>query len=96
METSKRAEKEPGPTNKRKAERRVVQHDGMVYAESGKPLVPCSLRDVSAAGAQIELKKEIELPPQFILSLSPRAEVRRRCVLVWQFLIVAGVKFIKE
>jgi hypothetical protein len=88
--------KEPSPTNRRKAKRRAVQRDGMVYAESGKALVRCSLRDVSESGAQIELKKELELPMRFTLSLSSGAEVRRRCSLVWQFSIVAGVRFLKD
>ena len=78
----------------RKAKRRPVTVDGMLYALTGKRLASATVCNVSAGGAQLELKKEIELPPAFQLSLSRRGGVRRSCRKVWQFATVVGVSFL--
>lgn len=80
----------------RKAKRRPLRHTAMIYSDSGQRLATCELRNVSATGAQLEMQQEINLPPRFILSLSIRGVVRRRCVLVWQFSTVVGVKFVLD
>lgn len=82
-------------TDGRKAKRRSVQHDGVVYAASGETIARCRLRNVSDTGAQIELIRDVDLPKRFVLSLSSQGQVHRRCELVWQFSTVVGAKFEK-
>lgn len=77
----------------RRSKRHFVRHDGMIYGSNGARIAPCVLRNVSAGGAQLELKREIELPKTFVLALSGKGEVRRRCRIVWQFATVIGVRF---
>jgi hypothetical protein len=73
--------------------RRKISATGMIYATDGKAIVSCSVRNVSAGGAQLILDREKELPPKFVLSMSQTGQVRRECTLVWQFSIMAGTRF---
>jgi hypothetical protein len=65
----------------------------MIYDTDGKWVAPCRLRNISVSGAQLELKRETELPRTFLLSLSKNGEVVRRCVIVWELSTVVGVRF---
>jgi len=80
-------------SNNRATKRQPITVEGMIYDHHGKSIAPCTLRNVSAGGAQIELEQEIDLPRTFMLSLSRDGHVRRNCIKVWQFATVAGVKF---
>jgi hypothetical protein len=85
------------PGNNRASKRLPVEIDGMIYDRQGKQLAQCMLRNVSAGGAQLELVQEIDIPKDFVLSLSREGHVKRNCERVWQFATVLGVKFtIKE
>src|ERR1700730_18329363 len=78
----------------RRAKRRAIHRDAMIYGLDGKPIVSCALRDISTTGTQLALTKEAELPRLFILGFSLGGQVRRKCCLVWQFSIVVGVRFL--
>jgi hypothetical protein len=65
----------------------------MIYSAEGQPLIACTVRDVSANGAKLELAKEVELPGKFKLALSRDGAVLRNCFLAWQFATVVGVRF---
>jgi PilZ domain len=80
----------------RKAKRRAVRLAGKIYSRHGEPIVDCEMRDISATGAQLALRQEIELPREFLLSLSLGGHVQRRCRKAWQFSILVGVKFADE
>jgi hypothetical protein len=84
----------PDAVNKRKAERRSLRWGGAVYDRDGRFLVACSLRNVSATGMQIELGREVTLPSHVICCMGADGRVRRPCELVWQFSVVAGVRFV--
>jgi hypothetical protein len=79
--------------NARKDKRRSVEANGMVYDMQGRPLVTARIRNISVGGAQLELTQEVDLPATFQLALTRDTVVRRTCTRVWQFAIVAGVKF---
>lgn len=82
--------------NKRKATRRSLRWNGAIYDRNGRFIVEFSLRNVSATGMQIELGKEQALPPHFICCMATDGQVRRPCELVWQFSVVAGVRFVDK
>jgi len=77
----------------RSSKRRPVSVDGMIYDHRGQQMAPCIVRNISINGAQLELMREIVVPPTFLLSLSHDGHVRRSCSKVWQFATVLGVKF---
>lgn len=75
------------------AKRQPVEIDAMIYDIHGTQLAHCSVRNVSAGGAQLELKQEADIPEVFLLALSHDGHVQRHCHRVWQFATVLGVKF---
>lgn len=77
----------------RKASRRKLQLNAMIYRCDGTPLVGCQVQDISATGARLALAQATELPATFWLTLSRGGEVRRRCNLVWQNSIEIGAEF---
>lgn len=62
-----------------RAKRVATNVQGMIYGADGNMITPCRLRNVSSSGAQLELARDLELPRTFLLSLSKKGEVIRRC-----------------
>lgn len=54
----------------------------------------CTIHDFSQAGTRLTLPKYLKLPQSFELDLTRNASVVRRCHLVWQEGLTAGVKFL--
>jgi hypothetical protein len=77
----------------RKSPRFKVALAAMIYDTDGKSVTACTVRDISASGARLELSQDIPLPKSFLLALTRDANVRRSCEAVWQLSIVAGVRF---
>ena len=80
--------------HKPRAKRQPVDRVGMIYGTDGARIAPCRLRNISNTGAQLELRRETELPAVFLLALTENGHVRRQCTIVWQFSTVIGVKFV--
>jgi PilZ domain-containing protein len=55
--------------DKRKAVRRPIPVPAMIYGDDGKPIVGCTVRDISATGAQVLLARPTTLPTDFVLAL---------------------------
>jgi hypothetical protein len=89
-----RGENAVGMQRRRARAKRVPTNiQGMLYTIDGQLIAPCRVRNISVSGAQIELRREAELPKTFLLSLSKNGEVVRRCITVWQLATVVGVRF---
>jgi len=82
--------------NNRHSKRQPVSVDGMIYDRCGQQLFTCTIRNVSASGAQLELAGESVIPQDFVLALSRDGRVRRQCKKVWQFSTVVGVRFAEQ
>lgn len=80
----------------RKSPRRNIFQTGVVYDADGNSVTECFVRDISATGARLELRKDVPLPKSFSLALTSDGGVRRSCKTAWQFSIVAGVRFNDE
>jgi hypothetical protein len=77
----------------RKSIRRHVRHPGAILKD-GAILSQCTVLDVSASGAKIELKMPIEIPDEFELHLSSNGQVRRNCKVVRRTETEIGVNFV--
>jgi hypothetical protein len=77
----------------RKSPRFKIAAPAMIYDANGKSVMACTVRDISATGARLELSQDAPLPTPFLLALTRDANVRRLCEPVWQLAIVAGVRF---
>jgi hypothetical protein len=77
----------------RKALRREIRHVGVIVHADGKVRLPCTLRDVSATGALIEVEVPADVPDSFVLLLSANGRARRRCAVVRRTKEAVGVVF---
>lgn len=77
----------------RKNIRRHIRHPGVIL-KGGAILSQCTVLDVSASGAKIEIKIPIEIPDEFDLHLSSNGQVRRHCQVVRRTEKEIGVHFV--
>jgi len=64
-----------------------------LYSHDGWPLGECTVRDISATGAQLIAATNEEFPKALLLSLSRDGRVRRYCQVVWRTENRIGVHF---
>lgn len=86
---------EPAPTakttkDKRRASRRDVKRAAKI--SFGKHTLVCSVRNVSATGASIQVADVAAIPDSFRLVMEMETTARR-CVVVWRKATQVGVKF---
>ena len=81
---------QPPAADKRKAARRTVLKTGRI--RFGKSSEICTVRDMSATGAAIELVGAASLPDKFDLVLEMESAARK-CTVVWRKDRQLGVKF---
>ena len=72
--------------------RRAVNATGAVILGAGEPLA-CTILNVSAGGAQLEIAAEVELPATF--EITTDAAFRRPVEVVWQEGNRVGVRWAK-
>lgn len=77
----------------RRSEPRQRTFLGASIARDRAPDVDCIVRNMSRAGACLELQGPAVLPDEFSLLIRP-AGVRRACRLVWQKAQRSGVRFL--
>lgn len=80
----------------RQAPRRKLKIPVIIFLESGERVTQAHTLDVSKGGAKLKLDRSIDLPEQFLISLSERGDVQRLCRLVWRAANEAGVRFIER
>jgi hypothetical protein len=85
---------------KRKHTRRMMVQPVAILRPDGELVCECTLRDVSDTGARLKLAKQvssaIDIPQEFILSLSKRGNIFRQCETVWRQGDELGVRFISR
>lgn len=79
----------------RQSSRRKLKIPVLVFLESGERLAEAHTIDVSKGGARLKVDLSIDLPEQFLISLSERGEVQRLCRLVWRAAGEIGVRFVQ-
>jgi hypothetical protein len=79
----------------RQSLRRKLQVPVLIFQESGERIAQGFTLDVSKGGAKLKVDRSIDLPPQFLISLSERGEVQRLCRVVWRMSGEVGVRFIQ-
>jgi hypothetical protein len=79
----------------RQSSRRKLKIPVLVFQESGERITQAHTIDVSKGGARLKVDLSIDLPEQFLISLSERGEVQRLCRLVWRAAGEIGVRFIQ-
>jgi hypothetical protein len=80
----------------RQAPRRKLKIPVVIFLENGERVAQAHTLDVSKGGAKLKLDRSIELPEQFLISLSERGDVLRLCRVVWRAASEIGVRFIER
>jgi hypothetical protein len=80
------------PSAERRGNRRDrITTEGVIWHDHPYSMIICTVRDASPAGACLLLPDKVSpLPSEFDLIVD---RVTRRCILVWQQISRAGVKF---
>ena len=68
----------------------VVPHTAVIITDPKSPGIPCTLVNISAGGACIEVASPEILTKRFGLL---HGKTRKRCVVVWRNHHLVGVKF---
>lgn len=79
------------PIENRTASRRSTYRGGEIVFNAGRNRLPCTVRDLSARGARIELKTSATVPDRFDLML-PNT-LRQPCKVAWRKGREMGVSF---
>jgi hypothetical protein len=78
----------------RAAQRRYVRHPAILLNGDGSIFCLCTMKDVSATGAKLELQTDSEVPDRFTLLLSKYGKVRRECKVSWRSKTAIGIRFV--
>jgi len=84
------------PKDNRRKSRKALKTTAFVYTIDGWPVGECKTLDVSETGAKLIWTSPDDVPPEFLLSLSPNGRVRRRCQIKWREADKIGVRFVLE
>ncbi len=81
---------------KRKSPRQTVRVTAMMANMDGGAIGLCKTLDMSATGARLEPKRQVQVPDEFLLVLSRDARIVRRCKTVWRNGDQIGVRFLTD
>jgi hypothetical protein len=73
---------------------RRATFEGAAIVVGGRELSSCAVRDLSHAGARLQVGCSVGLPDQFDL-VSTSSLTRRRCRIVWRSPRAMGVEFVR-
>lgn len=80
-------------TELRKTRRRHFDYRARIQEDKDARALACAISDISASGARLNLKDDVDLPDSFFLLLTPNGAARRRCRLIWRDGLTVGVEF---
>ena len=81
-------------TNKREA-RKSVRQSGWITLDGGFAARPCTVLDLSSAGAKITVDDSHSVKAKVRLAFSRDARTGRTCEVVWRRGKTLGVKFVR-
>jgi len=79
--------------NRRKVTRRRTFKTGTIILGK-KAHLPCTVRDLSDSGANLEVQATFEIPSMFLLGMPGRSP--RSCKVIWRTASKLGVRFRRE
>jgi len=76
----------------RKRPRRQFNYAAKIVIDDSEPR-PCTISNISHAGARLVLENDEPLPDRFTLLLSQNGDARRHCRIAWRKGVSVGVEF---
>lgn len=80
----------------RKARRRNVRQSAFILSSDGSMRYSCTMVDVSATGAKLELHAPCDVADTFTLMLTESGSVYRDCKVSWRSTRSLGIEFVAE
>jgi hypothetical protein len=77
----------------RRESRKEVGRKAWLDVGDGRPLLACTVIDISASGAKVALDDAAHVPPTFGLRLTHGARPNFSCQIVWRNADALGVAF---
>lgn len=78
-------------TDQRGAERRRTLKGGHIVFNAGRSTIDCTIRNLSATGAKLQVASVVGIPDTFDLLLA--GDGKQACRVVWRTLKELGVEF---
>lgn len=78
-------------TDNRQAQRRSTLKGGHIVFNGGRSTIDCTVRNLSAKGAKLQVSSVVGIPATFDLMLQGHS--RQPCRVVWRTLKELGVSF---
>lgn len=79
-------------TEHRETERRRTLKGGQIVFNSGRSTISCTVRNMSAKGAKLDVTSVVGVPDTFDLVLAPHS--KQPCRVKWRRLKELGVEFL--
>jgi hypothetical protein len=80
---------------KKREVRKSVRQSGWITLDGGFAARPCTVLDLSSAGAKITVDDPYAVPAKVKLAFSRDARTGRTCEVVWRRGKTLGVKFVR-
>lgn len=84
------------PRIQRVAPRRAINTVAALVTEARQLICFTVVENISQGGAKLWRVDHVDIPNCFVLLLSSKGDIRRRCVVVWQTPRAIGVRFVRE
>jgi hypothetical protein len=66
---------------------------GKIIVAEGQPAIDCTVREIAASGASLEVASDTKLPETFLVLPDDGEASAYRCSLVWRNNTLVGIKF---
>jgi hypothetical protein len=80
-------------SDRRQAARFPMSGPAKIIVAAGQPAVDCTVREIAASGASLEVAADVQLPETFLVLPDDGDACAYRCSLVWRNDTLVGIKF---
>jgi hypothetical protein len=80
-------------SEQRQAPRFPMSGPAKIIVAEGHPAIDCTVREISASGANLQFAAEVRLPETFLLLSDDGDFAAYRCRLVWRNDTLVGISF---
>lgn len=80
-------------SERRQAPRFPMSGPAKIIVAEGRPAIACTVREIAASGASLEVAADAQLPGSFLVLPDDGDACAYRCSLVWRNDTLVGIKF---
>jgi hypothetical protein len=80
-------------SERRQVPRFPMSGPAKIIVAEGQPAIDCTVREIAASGASLEVAADVQLPASFLVLPDDGDASAYRCSLVWRNDTLVGIKF---